>query len=250
MAVVLRASGVRVAFGAVHALAGADIELRAGEVHALIGPNGSGKSTLLRALAGALRPDAGRVEGEAHDVRQGVTRTPQQTVLLAGLTPRAQVAVGARASTHASFVGVRHLAATPSSKPYAHALASAADAHLAGVGLRQRADVGVAALGAGEHRLLQVARAAATGARVLLLDEPAAGTTAAERRILAAAIREYAGNGVAVCLVEHDMRFVRMVSDRVTVLDAGRVLVSGDPATVSNDPRVRRAYLGDAGAGG
>ena len=83
---------------------------------------------------------------------------------------------------------------------------------------------------------------------MLLLDEPAAGTTPQERAALAAAIRRYAGNGLAVCLVEHDMRFVADVSDRVTVLDAGRVLTSGDPATVRRDPLVRRAYLGDEGA--
>jgi ABC-type branched-subunit amino acid transport system ATPase component/ABC-type branched-subunit amino acid transport system permease subunit len=247
--VLLHARDVRVAFGAVRALDGVDIELRAGEVHALIGPNGSGKSTLLRVLAGALRPDSGSLDGEAPDRGSiGAARTPQQTILLTGLTPRAQVAVGARAATDVPFAGIRHLVVTPSSKPYGQGLAAIATRELVTVGLQARGEADEAALGAGEHRLLQVARAAATGARVLLLDEPAAGTTPTERRRLADAIRRYAGNGVAVCVVEHDMRFVREISDRVTVLDAGRVLASGDPVTVRKDPRVRRAYLGDEGA--
>jgi ABC-type branched-subunit amino acid transport system ATPase component/ABC-type branched-subunit amino acid transport system permease subunit len=238
-AALLQAQGVRVKFGAVKALDGVDLELRAGEVHALVGPNGSGKSTLLRVLAGALRPNSGRVEGA------DVVRTPQQTVLLAGLTPLAQTAVGARASMPVRFAGLRHLVATPSSAPYTRALAVRARHHLAVVGLPHRFGANPFSLGAGEQRLLQVARAAATGADVILLDEPAAGASRGERALLAAAIQEYAGNGAAVCIVEHDMRFVSEVSDRVTVLDAGRVLASGDPATVRRDPLVRRAYLGD-----
>ena len=241
----VQAQGVRVAYGAVNALDGIDLELRSGEVHALVGPNGSGKSTLLRVLAGAVRPDSGRVEVTANPTAADVARTPQQTVLLSGLTPLAQAAVGARASMSVTFAGLRHLVATPSSAPYARALASRARQQLAVVGLRHRAVANPAVLGAGEQRLLQVARAAATGANVILLDEPAAGTSASERTLLADAIHAYAGNGAAVCIVEHDMRFVRQVSDRMTVLDAGRVLASGDPETVRRDARVRRAYLGD-----
>jgi ABC-type branched-subunit amino acid transport system ATPase component len=113
------------------------------------------------------------------------------------------------------------------------------------LGLASRAHDETARLNAGEQRLLQVARAAATGARVLLLDEPAAGTTPAQRTRLVAAIRALADRGVAVCVVEHDMRFVGAVADRVTVLEGGRVLASGDPDAVRRDPEVRRAYLGD-----
>jgi branched-chain amino acid transport system permease protein len=99
-------------------------------------------------------------------------------------------------------------------------------------------------LGVGEQRLLQVARAVATGARTLLLDEPAAGTTDAERRRLATVVRTLAGSGAAVCVVEHDMRFVIEVADRVTVLDAGTVIATGTPDEVRHAPAVRRAYLG------
>ena len=257
-AVLLRAEGLRVAFGAVHALAGVDIDVRAGEVHALIGPNGSGKTTLLRVLAGGLRPDSGSVSllgnpaphGQTANVHAGVVRTPQRTVLLAGLSPLTQVGVGARVPTSVPYAGLRHLLATPSSSRDAELLSSNARGALSLVGLLAQADADVAALGSGEQRLLQVARAAATGAPVLLLDEPAAGTTAAERQRIATAIRALAGNGAAVCLVEHDMSLVSAVADRVTVLDAGRVLTSGDPATVRQDARVRQVYFGDAVGGG
>jgi ABC-type branched-subunit amino acid transport system ATPase component/ABC-type branched-subunit amino acid transport system permease subunit len=250
----LRARGLRLTFGAVHALDGVDLDLCAGEVHALVGPNGSGKSTLLRVLAGALRPDVGSVSltdaraphGQAANVRAGIARTPQQTVMLARLSPLAQVAVGARVSHPVRGAGLRHLLRTPSSMRAAALLAGEATGALELVGMAPHAEASVAALGAGEQRLLQVARAAATGAPVLLLDEPSAGMTSAERQRLAGVIRTLAGNGTAVCLVEHDMALVAAVAHRVTVLDAGRVLVTGDPLAVRQDARVRLAYLGDA----
>jgi ABC-type branched-subunit amino acid transport system ATPase component len=99
----------------------------------------------------------------------------------------------------------------------------------------------------GDQRLVQVARAAATGARALLLDEPAAGMSVAERRRLEATVRALAGNGVGVLLVEHDMRLVSALADRVTVLADGRVLASGPPEVVRRDPAVRAAYLGTEG---
>ena len=113
-------------------------------------------------------------------------------------------------------------------------------------GLTHVADADPATLTVGEQRLLQVARAVATGASVLLLDEPAAGTTAGERARLVEVLRGLAGAGLAVLLVEHDMRLVGAVADRVTVLSAGRRLASGRPAQVRADPAVQRAYLGGA----
>jgi ABC-type branched-subunit amino acid transport system ATPase component len=250
---VVVARDVRANFAAVRALDGVDLELFAGQVHALVGPNGSGKTTLLRVLAGAVAPDGGSVTiggvvaptGQAARVRAGVTRTPQHTVLLAGLDARHEVSVGARAAVRTSYTAVRHLAVTPQSRHDDEQLATCADAALDLVGLASRAESDGAQLGAGDQRLLQVARAAATGAHVLLLDEPAAGTAPAERQRLVTALRDLAAHGVAVCVVEHDMRFVGAVADQVTVLDAGRVLASGDPATVRRHPGVRRAYLGD-----
>lgn len=246
----LRARGVRVAFGALQALDGVDLALRGGQVHALVGPNGSGKSTLLAVLAGELRPDAGGVEvvgtADRPGVRAGVVRTPQRTVVLPGLTPAQQVAVGARGGSRLPAAVLRHLLAVPSSRRAERRAAAVVAAALARTGLSGVADADPATLTTGEQRLLQVARAAATGAGVLLLDEPAAGMTADERSRLADVLRALAADGAAVLLVEHDLHLVGAVADRVTVLDAGRRIASGRPDAVRADPAVRRAYLGGA----
>jgi branched-chain amino acid transport system permease protein len=248
--VLLRARGLSAAYGAVVALDDAAIELRGGEVHALIGPNGSGKSTLLKALAGDLPVGEVEVHGHAHvgdvhdRVRAGVVRTPQHTVVMPRLTADRQVAVGARGGSPDSWAVLRHLLATPSSRLRAQA-AVVRRAH-ADVGLEHVVGADPGRLTSGDQRLLQIARAVATGAQVLLLDEPAAGMTADERSRLTAVLRTLAGNGSAVLLVEHDMRLVGEVADEVTVLDQGRVLATGTPTEVRADPAVRRAYLGGA----
>ena len=253
--VLLRADGICVSYGALRALDGAGLELRGGRVHALIGPNGSGKSTLLRVLAGDLAPDAGTVAlaggvttqtSPQERVRAGVVRTPQRTALLPRTSPARQVAVGARGGSRPSAAVLRHLLATPSSRALARRHEAVVQAALRAVDLATVADVDPAVLTAGEQRLLQVARAVATGAGVLLLDEPAAGMTADERARLATVLQRLAGNGLAVLLVEHDMRLVSSVADRVTVLDAGRVIAEGTPAAVRADPAVQAAYLGVA----
>lgn len=249
----LEAEGLRVAYGAVLALDGVDLALHGGQVHALIGPNGSGKSTLLRVLAGDLAPDAGgvRVDGRpvgpttVARVRAGVARTPQATVTLARLSPARQVAVGARAGAPAGSVVLRGLLATPAARVEADRGRAVVRGALASCGLDGVAGVDPARLTVGEQRLLQIARVVATGAGVLLLDEPAAGMTAQERTRLVEVLRGLARTGFAVLLVEHDVRLVSAVADLVTVLDAGRVLASGPPAAVRVDPAVQRAYLGD-----
>ena len=247
-AALLRATGATVRYDGVTALEDAGITLHAGEVHALVGPNGSGKTTLLKVLAGSL--DAGTVEvddrpaprGVRARVLAGVVRTPQHTAVMPRLQADAQVGVGVRGRATRPFAVVRHLLGTPSARRraddrlVADALHDTGLAHLVGADPQR--------LAAGDQRLLQVARALATGARVLLLDEPAAGMTAAERSRLATVLRRLAGNGLAVLLVEHDMRLVGEVADRVTVLDLGRVLASGAVEDVRADPAVHRAYLG------
>jgi branched-chain amino acid transport system permease protein len=250
--VLLRAQGLHHCYGAVRALDGAGISLRAGEVHALVGPNGSGKSTLLKVLAGSIAPAAGAVEvggipqrpGTEQRVLAGVARTPQRTAVLPGSTPERQVAVGARGGARAPGSVLRHLLATPSSAVAAATGERVVAAALRVTGLTSVAGRDPRSLTVGEQRLLQVARVVATGAEVLLLDEPAAGMTAAERHRLAEVLRRLARNGRAVLLVEHDMRLVGEVANRVTVLDAGRVLAVGRPEQVRANPAVRRAYLG------
>ncbi|MCW2680610.1 MAG: hypothetical protein JWM62_2011 [Frankiales bacterium] len=247
--VLLHAHGVGVSYGAVRALTDSEIVLRAGEVHALVGPNGSGKSTLLKVLAGDLRPEAGQVEvhgaphggGTRQRVLAGVARTPQRTVVLPRSTPEQQTAIGV---PRQRGTVVRHLLATPSSRDATSRRRRLVQAALRHAGVAHVAHQDPRSLTVGEQRLLQVARVVATGAQVLLLDEPAAGMTAAERTRLAQVLRALARNGSAVLLVEHDMRLVSTVADRVTVLDQGRVIAGGTAEQVRADPAVRRAYLG------
>jgi ABC-type branched-subunit amino acid transport system ATPase component/ABC-type branched-subunit amino acid transport system permease subunit len=247
--VLLEATGLTVTYDGVTALSDASIVLRGGEVHALVGPNGSGKSTLLKALSGELQAGVVALEGRPQVARgprdrvlAGVVRTPQQTAVLPRLAADRQVGVGARGGSPRRWSVLRHLVATPSSRTGAHE--AAVDRTRTETGLEHLRGVDPQRLATGDQRLLQVARAVATGARVLLVDEPAAGMTREERARLAAVLRRLAGNGLAVLLVEHDMRLVGEVADRVTVLDLGRVLASGPVDVVRADPAVHRAYLG------
>ena len=249
--VVLEASGLRKHYGGVPALDGVDLRLRAGEVHAILGPNGSGKTTLLRVLAGAVPADAGAIRLHGRDVtaldqvqrvRAGVARTFQDTVLFPGLTVAEHVAVGARATERPGLW--RTLLAVPSRGAERRAAAAYTREVLARTGLAGRAGERPAELPFGDQRLLQVARAAATGASALLLDEPAAGMSAAETARLATLLRGLAGNGRAVLLVEHNVRFVSAVADRVTVVAAGEVIAAGTADEVRADRRVREVYLG------
>jgi ABC-type branched-subunit amino acid transport system ATPase component/ABC-type branched-subunit amino acid transport system permease subunit len=251
--VALRATGITASYGALRALDGVGLEIRSGQVHALIGPNGSGKSTLIRVLAGELPPDLGQVdvvgrphvgEGPQARVLAGVVATPQRTVMLERTTPERQVAVGVRGGSRPRHAVLRHALATPSSRLAAQRSAAVVANALRETRLTPVASFAPAELTVGEQRLLQIARALATGARVLLLDEPAAGMSADERARLRHVLRRLAGNGIAVLLVEHDMRLVNAVADRVTVLDAGQVIATGRPKDVQSDPAVQRAYLG------
>ena len=221
----LVARGLVVRLGGTEILHGIDLELRPGEIHALIGPNGSGKTTALRALAGALRPTAGTVSG------RGVA-TFQRAAGFPSLSPARQVRLAARGeSALAHFTGAPR---EPGRGGWALAL----------TGLADRAGDDPATLGAGERRLLQVACAAATGSGVLLLDEPAAGLGADERDRLAGILRALADGGRAVLVVEHDLRLVAGAADMVTVLDEGVVIAHGTPDEVIATPVVRSVYLG------
>jgi len=252
----LQMRGVESSYGAVRVLDGVDLELRAGEVHALIGPNGSGKSTALRVAAGVVAADAGEVLiqsaaapahiGAAGRVRAGVVRTLQRTVSLGDLAVATQVAVGARAAERTPQLGLRELLRTPAAARVAAARASVVGDALQLLGLSGRTSVPMTSLDSAEQRLLQLARAVATGAPALLVDEPAAGMSSEQRRRLGDVLRALADSGRGVLLVEHDLRLVGRVADRVTVLAEGRVLASGTPDDVRRDEQVRRAYLGDS----
>lgn len=246
-------------YGGLRVLDGVDLEIRAGEVHALVGPNGSGKTTLLRVAAGVVRPGSGDVRiagrpapsrpGAAPRVRAGVARTLQRTVLLGGLDAGTQAAVAARARDTLALTGLRELLSTPRATAATARRRGDAGEALRGIGLDHRSDEPADRLDSAEQRLLQVGRAVATGARALLLDEPAAGMSATQRDRLAVILRDLAAAGFGVLLVEHDMRLVSRVADRVTVLAEGRVLCTGTPDEVRADPAVALAYLGSGSPG-
>src|SRR5207302_7961762 len=247
--------GIDVRYAGVQALAGLDLELRAGEIHALVGPNGSGKSTALRVAAGVVIPTGGNVSirnraapspgSAAPRVVAGVARTLQRTALLGALPTPMQCAIGARAGDRDPFLGLRHLFATPVARRAERRRHAATAYALELTGLSHAADVSGDRLDSAEQRMAQVARAVATGAAALLLDEPAAGMSAGQRQRLATSLGAVAAAGHGVLLVEHDMTLVGRVADRVTVLDAGTVIATGTFEHIQRDPAVRRAYLGE-----
>lgn len=238
-------------YGEIAALSGVDLNLRRHEVHALVGPNGSGKSTALRVAAGVVPLRAGDVvigdepaaRSSSRRVRQGVARTLQRVVVLPDLDVATQVMIGARAGDIGRQVGLREVLRTPSGRRAQLDRNRRAAAALSVTGLTDASRTSTR-LGGFEQRILQIARTFATGASAVLLDEPAAGMSAAERGALRQVLRDIADSGRAVLLVEHDMGLVRQVADRVTVLADGRVLAHGTAESAISNPAVRHAYLG------
>ncbi|SEB85600.1 ABC transporter ATP-binding protein [Streptomyces sp. TLI_105] len=240
----LRASGIDVRFGGVHALRDVTVSVGPGEICGLIGPNGAGKTTLFDVLSGMRRPDAGAIAYDGTDItrrspvwraRHGIRRTFQRQQLFGQLTVEDNLVVAQDWRG-----GLR---------PAARRHRERAAAVLHECGLDALAGSYAGGLPVGQAHLVELARALADPPRVLLLDEPASGTTAEERRALAVVVRHVADEeNCAVLLVEHDVAFVMELCSRVVVLDLGRVLAEGTPAEVHADPAVRQAYLG-AGPG-
>ena len=246
---VLSVSGARKAFGAVQANDGVGLAVAAGEIVALIGPNGAGKSTFFDLVSGVTRADAGsfRLAGReigAMSSRQiaalGVSRSFQHVRLVGDLSVIDNVALGAHRrggrSLLAAMLGL--------GRAEEAAMLGCAMARLRDVGLESLAWQKAGSLALGQQRILEIARALAADPILLLLDEPAAGLRHAEKQALAGHIRALRAQGLAVLLVEHDMDFVMTLADRVVVMQFGRVIASGTPQQVQNDPVVQDAYLG------
>ena len=230
-------AGLRASLGGRQILAGVDLEVAPGEVHALIGPNGAGKTTALRAIAGAVGSNGavtvgGRtlLPGERRRLAGGVVRTLQSSPDTLGLSP---VAVVAAAVPGQRCAGLRHLIAAGSSRAELDRRTRVAVEALRLVGFEGASSV--------DARLLPLACAHATGAAVIAMDEPAAGV---ERARITAAIRAVADSGRTVLLVEHDLRLVREVADRASLLLEGRVAATGAVPAIFDEALVRDAYLG------
>jgi branched-chain amino acid transport system permease protein len=246
----LKAHGLTKRFGSLVALDQVDLDLAPGRVHALIGPNGSGKTTTLKALVGELVPESGTIRVNGTElagpprarVLQGVVGTQQATAVFPELTALQNTLVGAglRLEHDGPF---RTVLRTPKARSDERLAEQKALGALHFVGLDDP-DRAASELTAHEQRLLMLASALATEPRVLLLDEPAAGGSAAELDRLADLLHELRDSGLALLVIEHNLRFVRRVADEVTVLEAGRRIASGTLAQVASDDAVKMAYLG------
>ncbi|MFI6926065.1 ABC transporter ATP-binding protein [Nonomuraea spiralis] len=245
----LAVEGVSVAFGGVRALDGVTFEAGPGQVCGVIGPNGAGKTTLFDVVSGLRRPVAGRVRLAGRDVtgmpavrraRAGVRRTFQRTQVFGRLTVAQNVL--AALDWHGGGGGLAaDLAGWPGRRRIERERGTRVAEVLDLCGLTPLRDAYAAALPVGQRRLVELARALADRPRLLLLDEPTSGLDAAQTARLAEVVRTL---DTTVLLVEHDMGFVMEICDRIVVLDLGRVIASGTPAQVRDDPVVRAAYLG------
>jgi branched-chain amino acid transport system ATP-binding protein len=249
MSAVLRCEGVRRTFGALRAVDGVDLAVAQGARLALIGPNGAGKSTLLRLIAGGLRASAGRIwldgrevtgESEARRARSGIGQTFQQSSLFRTLRAADNVALAVARRRGRPWMPV------PLPVPRRLDWSERVDALVELVGLAGRAYERVDALSYAECRQLELAVALATEPRLLLLDEPSAGMSAAGTAHLLGLLRGLPAE-VTVVFVEHDLDVVFGLASDVTVLHLGRVLMSGTPTEVRASTDVQRAYLGTAG---
>jgi ABC-type branched-subunit amino acid transport system ATPase component len=250
----LRLEGVERAFGGVRAVDGASFAVRPGEVHGLIGPNGAGKTSVLNLVSGLLAPSGGRILLEDRPIHGlpphrvaalGVARTFQSIRLFPELSARDNVVVGMHLRRRGASLAAR-LLVLPSSRAEERAAREEAAALLGQVGLADRIHDPARQLSYGEQRRVEIARALASGPRLLLLDEPTAGMNPSEVEAVAVLIRRAAEGGRSVLLVEHNVRLVMEVCDRITVLDFGKVIAEGTPAEVARHPDVIAAYLGDA----
>ena len=236
-------------YGALVVTNDVSLDIPEGELHAVIGPNGAGKTTLIHQLAGSLPSGSGTISYLGRDitrapieerVRAGIARSFQITSILANFTVLENVALAVQARAGSSFRFFGHAAGES-------ALNEPAMAALRMVGLEARSGRKAGTLSHGEKRQLELAIALATEPRVLLLDEPLAGTSHEESAALIAMMRTLKGRHTIV-LIEHDMEAVFALADRISVMVYGRLLMTGTPEAVRADPQVRASYLGEEAA--
>jgi branched-chain amino acid transport system ATP-binding protein len=251
MSELLVADDVGKRFVGVQALSNVSFAIRRGEIYGLIGPNGAGKTTFFNVLTGIYPPDSGAIsfDGaplaglEAHQVAaHGIARTFQNIRLFTNLSALENVMIGRHVRTHAGVLGA--LLRDPGTLAEERAIERRAIELLEYVGIRERANDPAGSLPYGDQRRLEIARALATDPKLLALDEPAAGMNPSERLALGRLIGKIRDDGFTVLLIEHDMRLVMKVCDRVLVLDYGERIAEGAPGEVQRNPRVVEAYLG------
>ena len=249
---VLQIQGASKRFGGLQALSDVHMQIRRGEVYGLIGPNGAGKTTFFNVITGLYTPDSGQfvLAGKpykpqaVHQVaRAGIARTFQNIRLFADMTALENVMVGRHTRSSSGVLG-----AMLRSKSFLReeaAIAAKAQELLDYVGIGHLAHLRARTLSYGDQRRLEIARALATEPQLIALDEPAAGMNATEKRVLRALIDKIRADGATVLLIEHDVKLVMGLCDRLTVLDYGKVIAEGTPAQVQSNEKVIAAYLGE-----